>query len=1141
MTPDEFVNRWKDSGGAELANSQSFLKELCDLLEVAQPDPTKPDAASNRYVFEKAVEFNNGDGSVSQGRVDLFRAGCFVLESKQGSERKAAEQAEALATVTKTAKKLVGTAKRGTAAWDRAMQAARKQAKGYAEAIPDEWPPFLVVVDVGFCFDLYADFTGTGKNYVPFPDPRSFRIPLLRLRDEKTRDVLRALWTDPHSLDPTKHAADVTRDIATRLAKLAKSLEAEHDAEVVAGFLMRCLFTMFAEDVELIRKESFTELLLSLRFEPDNFKPMVESLWEAMDEGKFSTILREKIRHFNGKFFKDKTALTLTKDQVELLVEAAKHKWDLVEPAIFGTLLERALDPVERHKLGAHYTPRAYVERLVMPTIIEPLREQWDATYAAAIQLDEDGKRKDAVKLLREFHGKLCETRVLDPACGSGNFLYVSMELMKRLEGEVVSAMASFGDHVLPGITIDPHQFLGIEINPRAAALAELVLWIGFIQWHRRTRNEVAPPEPILKDYQNIECRDAVLDWDSIELVTDDEGNPVTRWDGRTTKPNPVTGEEVPDEDARVQELRYINPKKAEWPETDYIVGNPPFIGNKRMRFALGDGYTQALRATFDDLSENVDYVMYWWHHAAQLLTADPVNAFGFITTNSISQSSNRAVIKPFLASKSPLTIRYAVPDHPWVDSASGAQVRIAMTVVDSVDVDGIREAIVCESTNEDGLDVVELSTQSGIITPDLRIGANVGNATKLESNKGLSFMGMTLVGDFRISAEEVVELGFSVDDLPPPIKRYSNGRELSQISQRRFAIDFYGTDLASATSEYPSLVQRVVDHVKPLRDENKRETYKRNWWIFGEPRKSLREGIRGLDRYIVTLETSKHRYFLFLPGDYVPDHSLFVIASDKAFDLGVLNSRIHVLWARVAGSRLGVGNDLRWRNATCFDPFPYPLVGDADATKQRIGELAEQLDAHRKRQQEQHPTLTMTGMYNVLEKLRAGDALTNKEQTIHEQGLVSVLRQIHDDLDAAVFDAYGWPHDLADEEILQRLVDLNHERSEEESRGIVRWLRPEFQNPDGATQTTLDGADEKAKPAKKAAAKVKKQPWPKTLPDRMVAIQAALQRHAAPADVKQIAAYYTRAKKDDVAELLETLAAVGNVRQLEDGRFAAY
>ena len=557
MTPDEFITRWKDSGGAELANSQSFLKELCDLLQVPQPDPTQPDAASNRYVFEKGIEFNNGDGTVSFGRIDLYRAGCFVLESKQGSERKAAEQAEALATVTKLAKKLAGTAPRGTSAWEKVMQAARKQAKGYAEAIPDEWPPFLIVVDVGYCFDLYADFSGSGKNYVPFPDPRSYRIPLVRLREEKIRESLKAIWLDPHSLDPSKRSAAVTREIAERLAKLAKSLEKDHDPEVVAGFLMRCLFTMFAEDVELIRRNSFSEMLLELRFTPQNFAPMAEDLWTSMDQGKFSVILKEKIKHFNGKFFKDKTALPLTADQLELLIEAADRDWKFVEPAIFGTLLERALDPVERHKLGAHYTPRAYVERLVTPTIIEPLREQWDATYASAVQLEEDGNRKDAVKLLQDFHGQLCETKVLDPACGSGNFLYVSMELMKRLEGEVIGALSSFKADVLPGITIDPHQFLGIELNPRAAALAELVLWIGFIQWHRRTRTDTTPPEPILKDYGNIECRDAVLAWDAIEPVFDADGKPVTRWDGRTTKPHPVTGEEVPDENARVQEVRW--------------------------------------------------------------------------------------------------------------------------------------------------------------------------------------------------------------------------------------------------------------------------------------------------------------------------------------------------------------------------------------------------------------------------------------------------------------------------------------------------------------------------------------------------------------------------------------------------------
>ncbi len=479
------------------------------------------------------------------------------------------------------------------------MRRAWAQAKRYAEALPD-WPVFLIVADVGHCFDIYADFTQSGKNYVPFPDPNSFRITIDQLHDEKLRERFKAMWLDPKSLDPSRKAAQVTRDIADRLAKLAKSLEGSHSPEVVAGFLMRCLFTMFAEDIGLIPLHSFRELLLSLRFEVQNFQLMVEELWDAMDKGKFSTIIRQKLKHFNGGFFEDHSALPLTRDQLELLIEAASADWTAVEPAIFGTLLERALDPVERHKLGAHFTPRAYVERLVLPTIIEPLREEWDSIYAAAIQLDEESRRadeeaesmkegkpkqaklKEAVakraevqKLIRDFHGHLCEVRVLDPACGSGNFLYVSLELMKRLEGEVLNALRAFGDYKLPGIGIDPHQFLGIEINPRAAGIAELVLWIGFLQWHYRTRDMIDPPEPILKAYHNIECRDAVLAWDSIEPVFDTDGSPVTRWDGRTTKTHPVTGEQVPDESARVQELKYINPRKAEWPEADFIVGKP--------------------------------------------------------------------------------------------------------------------------------------------------------------------------------------------------------------------------------------------------------------------------------------------------------------------------------------------------------------------------------------------------------------------------------------------------------------------------------------------------------------------------------------------------------------------------------------
>ncbi|REJ88388.1 MAG: class I SAM-dependent DNA methyltransferase [Planctomycetota bacterium] len=1155
MTPAEFVERWSASGGAELANSQSFLKELCDLLDVPQPEPTQPDVEENRYVFEKAVTFNNGDGTTSSGRVDLYREKCFVLESKQGSERKAAEQAEALATKTKQKKRRTGTADRGTAGWDAAMAKARRQAEGYAKALP-EWPPFLIVVDVGHCFDLYADFSGTGKLYQPFPDPRNYRIRLSELADEtpadgeqtrgeQVREMLRTIWLDPQSLDPARRAAKVTRELAGRLAKLAKSLEEQTDAageklhkpEDVAQFLMRCLFTMFAEDVELIPKHSFKTLLESLCETPEGFAPTVEALWREMDTGcDFSPILRAKLKEFNGGLFGTHTALPLNRDQLELLIEAAAAEWREVEPAIFGTLLERALDPHERHKLGAHYTPRAYVERLVMPTIIEPLREEWDAVYAAAVQEDLDGEPAKARKLVKQFHEQLCETRVLDPACGSGNFLYVSLELMKRLEGEVLNALREFGERQLPLHTIDPHQFLGIEVNPRAAAITDLVLWIGYLQWHFRTRGNAPLNEPIIRKFHNIECRDAVLAWDSVEPVTDEDGNPVTRWDGRTTKPHPVTGEEVPDETARVQELRYVNPRKAKWPDAEYILGNPPFVGAGRMRESLGSGYTSTLREVYDHLPESIDYVTYWWDCAVHALTRSTIR-FGFVTTNSITQTFNRRVVASHLDSGQ-ISIVFALPDHPWIDAATSAAVRIAMSVVQLGECDGRALSVVRDRERSDGESFVEIVEQRGRIGPRLRVGADVTRAVPLIAMRGVSSMGVKLHGKrFELSREEYEKFGAS----SPHVFPYLGGRDLTATRRERFVIDLFGLSAREAEDQCPAVYQHVLTFVKPHRDANNRATYRENWWIFGEPRTELRKAVTGLDKVIVTPRTAKHRFFQFESAESRFESEIVVVPSDDSFVLGILSSHPHVVWALAQGGRLGVGNDPRYNNSRCFETFPFPER--SDGTGKLISALAERLDAHRKRQQELHPGLTMTGMYNVLEKLRSGETLTTKEQTIHEQGLVSVLKQIHDDLDAAVFDAYGWPHDLTDEQILERLVALNHERAEEESRGLVRWLRPEFQNPAGETQkriATPDDAEAEAPAAKSTPVKVKKQPWPKTLPERVRVLRSTLAEGSTPLAADDLRKRFTRARKTDVEELLETLVEVGQARCTDDGRYVA-
>ncbi len=344
----DFLRRWEASGAAERPNYQLFLSELCDLLSVVRPEPTRPDDRDNAYVFERRVTFRYGDGTTSIGRIDLYRRGHFVCEAKQGSDQQEKSPLAVREEGVRWSNAKRGTAVRGTKGWDLAMVKAKGQAEQYARALPvgEGWLPLLVVVDVGHAIELYSEFSCTGKTYLPFPDPRSHRILLADLGDEAVRERLRLVRSDPHSLDPSKHSAKATREVADRLALLAKSLEqAGHGAEKVGNFLKRCLFTMFAEDVGLIPHESFTTLLESLCGKPETFAPMAESLWATMKDGGFSPVLREKLLRFNGGLFEEAEALPVGEEQLVLLLEASKADWRDVEPAIFGTLLERALDP----------------------------------------------------------------------------------------------------------------------------------------------------------------------------------------------------------------------------------------------------------------------------------------------------------------------------------------------------------------------------------------------------------------------------------------------------------------------------------------------------------------------------------------------------------------------------------------------------------------------------------------------------------------------------------------------------------------------------------------------------------------------------------------------------------------------------
>jgi hypothetical protein len=566
------------------------------------------------------------------------------------------------------------------------------------------------------------------------------------------------------------------------------------------------------------------------------------------------------------------------------------------------------------------------------------------------------------------------------------------------------------------------------------------------------------------------------------------------------------------------------------------------------------------------------------------------------------------------------LHLAYAVPDHPWVDSADGAAVRIAMTVAAPGQGHGLLQTVTQEGGADGDAVHVELAGKIGRIHADLSIGADVVNAQALRANNGISSPGFKLHGaGFIVTPDEAARLLPSPNPLPasgaralppsphemgrgaggegqkagaegtPVIRPYRNGRDLTDRPRGVQVIDLYGLSADETRQRYPAVYQWVMERVKPERDAKAHSpdgaAYARLWWLHGKPRPELRKALAGLHRYIATVETAKHRTFQFLDASIAPDNMLVCIALADAFHLGVLSSRVHVTWALAAGGRLGMGNDPRYNKTRCFDPFPFPAA--TPDQQARIRALAEELDGHRKRVLSPRPAergegpgargdLTLTGLYNVLEKLRTGEPLTAKDKAIHEQGLVSVLKQLHDELDAAVLDAYGWsdllpppnplpasgaraslpsPHPVGrgaggegrkaggagpfdTDVLLERLVALNAERRREEAAGHIRWLRPDFQNPEARTATAdADAPAASVEPAAKPAA-ITKQPWPATLPEQVAAVARLLADAAAPLSEADLAARFTGKGpwKKRLPQLLETLAALGRARAVEGG-----
>jgi hypothetical protein len=1142
MTPsdidrvEQFIARWQNSSGNERANYQMFFSELCDALGVMRPD-AKGSIPGNPFCFDKDVKVFSPNGSVNSGFIDFYKADHFVIEAKQGG--------------TQSGK---GTAKRGTNSYLKEMEKAFIQAIAYTRTFANK-PPFVLTCDIGSHFELWQGFSGEYGGYGARQE-----ISLTELQKPEVFALFVDIFTNPQARNPEKIAAKVTREVAADLAELSKRLEGQHDPQVVAHFLMRCIFTMFAEDVGLLKEHLFTDALATRWLpNPKTFKPEVSALWEAMNDGTAFGFYGRLLK-FNGGLFSDSTAFELTTDQLEVLLRAARREWKDVEPAIFGTLLERALDSRERSKLGAHYTPRSYVERLVRPVVMEPLREQWDLVQGEVKQLLGDveteptaAKKKKATEALEGFLTELQQVKVLDPACGSGNFLYVTLDLMKQLESEVLRRLEDVtgqGQLRLDITQVNPSQFLGIELNPRAAAIADLVIWIGYLQWHFRRFGDIPPVEPVLREYKNIECRDAVLAWDERVPDVDKEGKVRTRWGGRTMK-HPVTGEAVPDPSDQVTIWRYVNARSAEWQEANYVVSNPPFIGNSRMREMLGDGYAETLRKIYRDVPDTVDFVMYWWHKTADLVRKGNINRFGLITTNTITQKQQRQVIDFHTSQEHPINLFFAIPDHPWTEG--GADVRIAMTsgcqaVKRSSSYSSIQLGKVFQEsdavTPEDKAEQIKVVMKNvGIIFSNLQSGSDVSSAKPLKSNANLCCPGVKLHGSgFCITQQESANLE------PEVIHPYLNGRDLLHTSRNTFVIDLFGLSEKDVFEKYPQIYQWIYERVKPERDQNNRKVYREKWWIFGEPRANFRPALAKLQRYIATVETAKYRTFMFLKQGTLPDNMLIATATEDAYVLGVLSSKIHITWALAAGGTLE--DRPRYNKTLCFDPFPFP---DRTPTQdQRIRDLGDRLDTHRKRVQEQHPDVTITAMYNLLEKIRTGDPLTDKEREFNSKALVSTLKQIHDDLDTAVFEAYGWS-DLTDstvtieqreEQILERLVALNAQRAEEERNGLIRWLRPDYQAPNAIqTQQTIIGIAE-LEEDESAIAPVEQQKLPKAFKDQLATVRDLLRTQGGEWTIDQIAAQFKGAsrQKQSILTCLESLEALGIVTSYsEDGTIRWY
>jgi type II restriction/modification system DNA methylase subunit YeeA len=925
----EFVHKWQDSTLSERAGSQSHFIELCQAL--GHKTPTGIDVTGESFTFEKGVKTLGGD----QGWADVWYRNHFAWEYK-GKHRD--------------------------------LVAAYEQLQKYREQL--ENPPLLVVCDFDR-FEVHTNFT--------YFKPTVYSFNLADLAANKSTptcalrplEVLDALFNNPSRLKPDFADPQVTEEAAAKFAEIAKTLQQRYDGEKAAHFLMRILFCLFSEDIGLLPDKIFTKLIQNDKQNPARFAQKLKLLFSAMSSpnGSFGA---HDIDYFNGGLFSDNEILELTTAEMNILMAAASLNWAHVEPAIIGTLFVRSLDPTKRSQLGAQYTRREDILLIVEPVLMAPLRRRWQEVQEKADVLlkatDKEGNPKVNKKALQElllgFAEEISRVRVLDPACGSGNFLYVSLKLLLDLEREVRNFAISCGLTGWLNEQVGPQQIYGIEINTYAHELASVVVWIGYLQW-LHDNGSPTPTRPILKPLHNILHMDSIV--------------------------------------AHGKDGVFLEP---EWPDADVIVGNPPFLGGKKLRSELGDIYVDGLFELYSGkVSPESDLVVYWFEKAREQVKKRKAGRVGLLATQAIRGGANRAVLERIMDG---CNIFYAVSDRDWV--LEGASVHVSMVAFD----EGEERQIML-----DGVPVQAINS-------DLTTGLDLTKAMKLLENDGICFMGTTKIGPFDITRETA--LGFLKAPTNPNgksnsdvVRPWVNARDLTDARREQWIIDF-GTMSQEEAAFYEGPFEYVKQHVFPERKNNRRASYASRWWLHGEARPALRAALKGKSRFILTPRVSRHRVFVWRSCEFVPDSATFAFAREDDYFFGVLHSKINELWSRQTGTQLREEESgFRYTPETTFEKFPFPWVPGSEPTADpRYGAIARSA----KRLVELRDLWLNPPDASPMELRKR--TLTN----LYNQN-PQWLQDAHRALDVAVFDAYGWPNNLIDSEILERLLALNHERAQ--------------------------------------------------------------------------------------------------------------